>query len=205
MSLPISLSEWHKGKRKLNSLGKSWTVWNYLDPKIPATYQPNEPITEQALIQRALACREQLRTLGGRWRVGEKDKWEQEIAPPLAISSLQLGLWVKVTISNAHSVIMMGSRVGGDPWFALDTSLWLSGGGGNNNEHFTHLWSWITCLGWKSTAGLHIVMQILILHLLESQLSAQKADVCDVTIYGLLYRRVPTAGVVGWLVLVELW
>lgn len=40
-------------------------------------------------------------------------------------------------------------------------------------------------------------MQILILHILESQKSAQKADVCDVMIYGLLYRRVCAVGVCG--------
>lgn len=40
-------------------------------------------------------------------------------------------------------------------------------------------------------------MQILILHIVESQQSAQKADICDVMIYGLLYRRVCTVGVCG--------
>lgn len=65
---------------------------------------------------------------------GGEDKWEQERGPPLVISSLQPVLWVRVTISNAHSVIMMGSRVGGDHRFALVTSLWLAGGEGNNNK-----------------------------------------------------------------------
>lgn len=96
-------------------------MWNYLDPKIPATYQPNEPITEQALIQRALACREQLRTLRG------GGKWEQERGPPLVISSLQPVLWVSVTISNAHSVIVMGSSVAGwEPLIQL-SHLWVRG------------------------------------------------------------------------------
>lgn len=96
-------------------------MWNYLDPKIPATYQPNEPITVQALSQ-SPACREQLRHYRGRQREGvkggerKKDKWEQERGLPPVISSLQSVLGVRVSISNAHPMITLDNWKVGNQW-----------------------------------------------------------------------------------------